>query len=111
MARSLAPPADVLQHQTDADREQKFHLRSGKWTSLRRNFPSKDLALHRRHDLPGIEDVLRIECLFQRAHGVDRLSAEFGFQIFLLALPDAMLAGAGSIHRLRALDQPVHELL
>ena len=48
---------------------------------------------------------------FQRAHGVERLGAELGLQIFLLALPDAVLAGAGAVHRLRALDQAVHELL
>ena len=40
-----------------------------------------------------------------------RLGPEFGLQIFLLALPDAVLAGAGAAHRLRALDQAMHELL
>src|ERR1700738_2206675 len=68
-------------------------------------------ALRRRKDLSGIEDVLRIERLLHRAHGVDRLGPELGFQVFLLALPDAMLAGAGAAHRLRPLDQTMHEVL
>src|ERR1700676_2758654 len=68
-------------------------------------------ALPRRNDLSGIEDVLRIERLFDRAHGVDRLTPKLGLEVFLLALADAMLAGAGAAHRLRPLDQPVHELL
>ncbi len=59
-------------------------------------------ALDRRQDLSGIEDILRIERLLDRTHGVDRLRAEFGLQIFLLALPDAVLAGAGAAHRLGA---------
>ena len=54
---------------------------------------------------------MRIERLLQRAHRIDRLGAELGLEIFLLALPDAVLAGAGAAHRLGALDQPVHELL
>src|SRR5580692_314495 len=72
---------------------------------------SLENALGRRHDLSGIEDVLRIERLLDGAHGVDGLGAKLGFEIFLLALPDAMLAGAGAAHRLRPLDQPMHELL
>src|SRR6185437_13723090 len=68
-------------------------------------------ASGRRHDLAGVEDTLRIERLLQRAHGVERLVAEFGLEVFLLALPDAVLAGAGAAHRLRALHQPVHEIL
>ena len=54
---------------------------------------------------------MRVERTLQRAHGVQRLGPEFGQEIFLLALPDAMLAGAGAAHRLRALDQAVHEIL
>src|SRR5436189_4419966 len=54
-----------------------------------------------RDDLAGIEDVLRVERPLQRPHGVDRLGAEFGLEVFLLALPDAVLAGAGAPHRLR----------
>ena len=49
--------------------------------------------------------------LLQRAHGVERFDAEFGLEAFLLALPDAVLAGAGTAHRLCALDQAMHELL
>src|ERR1700688_4293456 len=68
-------------------------------------------ALPRRNDLSGIEDVLRIERPLDRAHGVDRLTPKLGLEVFLLALPDAVLAGAGAAHRLRPLDQPMHELL
>src|SRR5712664_1935547 len=68
-------------------------------------------ALVSRQYFPGIEDVLRIERLFQRAHGVDRLNPEFGLKIFLLALADAVLAGAGPAHRLRPLHQAMHEVL
>src|SRR6185369_10970264 len=64
-----------------------------------------------RHDLAGVENVLRVERLLQRAHGVDRFGAELGLEVFLLALPDAVLAGAGAAHRLRALDQAMHEVL
>src|SRR6185437_7590232 len=75
----------------------------------RRRGESRQLA--GRNDLPGIEYVLRIERALERAHGVERLGAEFGFEVFLLALADAVLAGAGAVHRLRALHQAMHELL
>src|SRR5262249_7605536 len=68
-------------------------------------------VLGRRHDLSGVEDILRIERLFQGPHGVERLHSQFCLQIFLLALADPMLAGAGAAHRLRALDEAMHELL
>src|SRR6266536_1875125 len=68
-------------------------------------------SLRSRNDLAGIEDVLRIERPLQRAHRVERLWPELGLQIFLLALPDAVLTGAGAAHALRALDQAMHELL
>src|SRR6516164_6766393 len=70
-----------------------------------------DRALRRGHDLSGIEDILRIERALERTHGVQRLGSELGLQIFLLALADAVLARAGSTHRLRALDHAVHELI
>src|SRR4051794_15488574 len=57
-------------------------------------------ALRLRHDLSGIEDVLRIERLFQRPHRIEGLGAQFRLEIFLLALADAVLAGAGAVHRL-----------
>src|SRR5579864_2479583 len=63
------------------------------------------------NDFPGIEDVLGIERLLDRTHGLDRLAAELALQVFLLALPDAVLAGAGAVHRQRAFDQAMHELL
>src|ERR1700738_3034058 len=72
--------------------------------------PRED-SLRCRDDLSGIEDVLRIERLLDRAHGVDGLLAKFGLEVFLLALPDAMLAGTRAAHRLRPLHQPMHELL
>jgi hypothetical protein len=56
-------------------------------------------ALDRRQDLSGIENILRIARLLQSAHGVDRLGAEFVLQIFLLALRDAVLSGAGPAHK------------
>src|SRR5436853_5863175 len=67
--------------------------------------------LRRWYDLSGIEDILRVERLFQGAHGVECLRAKLGLQIFLLALADAMLAGTGAAHGLGALDQAMHELL
>src|SRR5882724_8212081 len=73
--------------------------------------PPQEHSLPHWDDLSGIEDVLRIERLLDRAHGVDGLLTKFGLEVFLLALPDAMLAGAGTAHRLRPLHQPMHELL
>src|SRR5262249_23995048 len=67
--------------------------------------------LSRRYELSRVENVQWIQRLLQRAHGFKRLFAEFRLQIFLLALPDAVLAGAGAVHRLRALNQPMRELL
>src|SRR3954447_10566793 len=62
-----------------------------------------------RQYLSRIEDILRIERLLQRAHRVDGFRPEFSHEVFLLALPDAVLAGAGAAHGLRALHQPMHE--
>src|SRR5229473_3401613 len=69
------------------------------------------VALASRQYFSRIEDVLWIERMFQRAHGVDRLDPEFSLEILLLALPYAVLAGAGPAHRLRALHQAMHEVL
>src|SRR4051794_3031113 len=65
----------------------------------------------RGHDLSRIENIERIQRLLQRAHGVDCLGPELRLEVFLLALADAVLAGAGSTHPLRALDETVHEVL
>ena len=46
-----------------------------------------------------------------RAHGGERGFAEFGFEVFHLALADAVLAGAGSVHGQRAFDQPFDSIL
>src|SRR5258708_19856264 len=65
----------------------------------------------RRQYLSRIENVLRIERLLQCAHGLDRFGAEFRREVLLLALPDAVLPGAGAAHRLRALHKAMHEVL
>ena len=36
---------------------------------------------------------------------------ELGREVFLLSLPDAVLAGAGATHRLGAFDQAMHEVI
>src|SRR5258708_14899611 len=71
----------------------------GSWTSSRGQYLSR------------IENVLRIERLLECAHGLDRFRAEFGHDVLLLALPDAVLPGAGAAHRLRAFHQAMHEIL
>src|SRR5450631_3543199 len=68
-------------------------------------------TLDRRQYLSRIENILRIERRLHGAHRIDGLGAEFGLEVFLLALPDAVLAGAGAAHRLRPLDQAMHEIL
>src|SRR3981189_2358245 len=97
----------MLRHWNDAKRQQKFPWRNRRGRALE-GFCA---ALRRRHNLSGIEDVLRIERFFRRTPGVERLISECGLQVFLLALANAVLAGAGAAHRLGAFDQPVHELL
>src|SRR6478672_6189984 len=77
---------------------------------LRLNAPSVR-TLDRRQYLSRIEDVLRIERLLQSAHGLDRFRAEFGLEVLLLALPDAVLSGASAAHRLRAFHQAMYEVL
>lgn len=94
----------------EIDRNRDFEMRGQQKADATRRV-SAVCILHRRQYLAGIEDILRIERLFHRAHGVDRLGAELGLKIFLLALPDAVLAGAGAAHRLRPLDQAMHEVL
>src|ERR1700710_2041776 len=74
-------------------------------------FTERRRRLYCRHDLARIENILRVECLLQRPHGIDGLGTELGLEVLLLALPDAVLASAGAAHRLRALDQAMHELL
>src|SRR6266478_7433408 len=68
-------------------------------------------ALDRRQYLSRIKDVLRIERLLQCAHRLDRFRAEFGREVLLLALPDAVFSGAGAAQRLGALHQAMHEVL
>src|ERR1035437_3666906 len=72
---------------------------------------SAKVVLDRRQYLSRIEDILRIQRLLQRAHRINGFGAEFGLEVLLLALPDAMLAGAGPAHRLGALHQAMHEVL
>src|SRR5437762_10089177 len=95
---------------TGSSRKQKEHP-FNEGASPLTSAPRQRIPLPHRHDLAGIENVLRIERLLQGAHGVDRLWAKLGLEVFLLALPDAVLAGAGAAHRLRALDQAMHEVL
>ena len=64
----------------------------------------------RTENLAGIEDVERVERALDRAHGVERRLAVLGQEIFHLALADAVLAGAGAVHRQRALDQPFEQM-
>ena len=62
-------------------------------------------------NLPRIHDALRIERLLDRAHGGKRRFAQFAREIFHLALPDAVLAGAGAVHGDRPLHQPLAKIL
>src|SRR3954464_295656 len=61
-------------------------------------------------DFSRIHQVLRVECVLDRAHYSKRRTV-LGFQVFHLALPDPVLAGAGSLHRKGTLDQAFAELL
>src|SRR5262245_63335328 len=60
-------------------------------------------------DLTRVHNVLRIAGALDRAHDRKRSRAVFGYQILHFPLPDPMLAGAGPVHRKRALDQPLRE--
>src|SRR6188768_2029467 len=57
-----------------------------------------------REYLPRVHQVMRIEGPLDGAHHVERLRAVFRFQELHLAEADAVLAGAGAVHRQRALD-------
>ena len=46
-----------------------------------------------------------------RGHGCERGRAQLAGEVFHLALPDAVLAGAGAVHGQRALDQPLAQSL
>src|SRR5262245_64199274 len=50
-----------------------------------------------REDLAGIENALWVQAFLDLAHDVDG-AAKFAFEEFLLALADAVLAGAGAVH-------------
>src|SRR3569623_79986 len=71
--------------------------------------PQKDSQ--RRNDLPGVENALRIERRLHGPHRLDRLGAEHRNKVFLLALPNAVLAGAGAVHPVRPLGQPMDEFV
>ena len=68
-----------------------------------------DVDLCLRQNFTGIENVMRIERLLERPHGLHRLRPKFLDEVFLLALTDAVFAGAGSIHCLSPLDQPMQK--
>src|SRR5206468_11678948 len=55
-------------------------------------------------DLTGIHDVLRVERRLDGPHREQRGIPVFGFEIFHLALADAVLARAGSLHIQSPLD-------
>src|ERR1700716_1289023 len=111
-AQCCADPCDnpAKREQTDAE-NQPIAPRTAEWTGATAAKSAYFAASVSRQYFSGIENVLRIERVFQRVHGVDRLDPEFGLEILLLALPDAVLAGAGPAHRLRALHQAMHEVL
>src|SRR3974377_37146 len=62
-------------------------------------------------DLARLHDVERIERPLDRARGGERGLAVLGREIPHLALADAVLAGAGAVHRQRSLDQAFEERL
>src|SRR6516225_9941295 len=55
-------------------------------------------------NLARIHDVQRIERAFDRTHDIERRLAVLGRHILHFALADAVLAGAGAVHRQRAVD-------
>src|ERR1041384_2065323 len=59
-------------------------------------------------DLPGIQDIVGIERPFDAAHDLDRLTM-FGVEKVYFAVTDAMLAGAGPLHRQCTSDHSVVE--
>ena len=61
--------------------------------------PPKFAATLKADDLAGIHDVQRIERPLDGAHGRKRRLAVLGRHILHLALADAVLAGAGAVHR------------
>src|SRR5208282_5094779 len=71
--------------------------------------PPKFAATLKADDLVRVHDVQRIERPLDRAHGRKRRLAVLGRHILHLALADAMLAGAGAVHRQGAFDQPFEE--
>src|SRR5215475_11216088 len=57
------------------------------------------------HDLAGVHDVGRVERLLDGTHGGERAGTVLRFEIFHLALPDAVLARARALHGQRAVHQ------
>src|SRR3569623_827284 len=66
---------------------------------------------HRRNDLAGVEDVVRIERGLHRTHRLDGFRPQFGNKVFLLALTNAMLTGAGAVHAVRPLGEAMHDFV
>src|SRR5690606_39848189 len=67
-------------------------------------------SLRQRDDLPRIHDVQRIERTLDLAHDVEA-GAELRLQVLHLALADAVLPGAGAVHRDSALGKALEEVL
>src|SRR5690606_13571850 len=66
-------------------------------------------SLRQRDDLPRIHDVQRIERTLDLAHDV-QTRAELRLQVLHLALADAVLPGAGAVHRDSALGKALEEV-
>src|SRR5215468_9237019 len=60
-----------------------------------------------RHDFPRVHDVVRIERALDGGHGRQRGASQLAGEVFHLALPDAVLAGARAVHGECALNQPL----
>jgi hypothetical protein len=73
--------------------------------------PGGEGPLRDRHDLSRIHNVVGIERALDGRHGHQRRLSQLAGKIFHLALPDAVLTGAGAVHGKRALDQPLAQYL
>src|ERR1700683_1504074 len=62
-------------------------------------------------DLSGIENVERIEGALEAPHCGERRLTKFRLKVFHLALADAVLAGAGAVHRERPFDEALRQRL
>src|SRR5436190_24392332 len=68
-------------------------------------------SLAQSNDFARVHDVERIKRFLDCPHRLERRRAMLAQKILHLALPDSVLAGAGSIHGQGPLDQPLVERL